>query len=97
MRPEGSHDYSRDSPSRRIAMPDRDNARLDARKLLPLSGRAERRHQPEALPVLDVVEERPAVRHRRAFVLLACRKRAVAAQVLRAIGVGPRDCVVGFP
>lgn len=69
-------------------MPHRDDTRLDARKLLPRAGRPKRRDQPEPVPVLDVVEERPAMGRRGAFLVLiavfnARRKGAVAAQVLR--------------
>lgn len=82
----------RDRPSGRVGMPHRDDARPDARKLLPRVGRRERRHEPEPVPVLDPVEERLAVVRRGALVLIVDLEGAGAAQVLRGLGVGPRDC-----
>ena len=75
-------------------MPDRNDTRFDPCKLLPRVWRAERRHEPEPVPVLDVVEERLAVVHQGAIVLVARREGADAAQVLGRLGVRPCDCEI---
>lgn len=73
-------------------MTHRNDTRIHTRELVPRVGRAKARDQPEAVPVLDVVEESLAVRDGGALIILTRREAAVAAEVLGGVGVAPCDC-----